>query len=229
MGYWGEMVLIPMMVSSHLCAGIWWESEPLDQPPHTMWEGAVNTRQDHIYILHSVKTIHTEVLFYTPASSHIFVSYVRLLESFMDVFGLWTRNWILWYLRNKQSWCLDPIRSLFKFHLAIFWTYNSLIIYIYMLRGPSGAYIFKRISTYNYNKSNCYMNELTKQKTHLSNEHLFHLQCLCLNVISHCIHFCHPRVVTANNSAIYHIKQVTLHIPVKPKTTVTILFDKLTS
>ena len=47
-------------------------------------------------------------------------------------------------------------------------------------------------------------------KTHLSNEHLFHLQCLCLNVISHCIHFCHPRVVTANNSAIYHIKQVTL-------------------
>ena len=47
-------------------------------------------------------------------------------------------------------------------------------------------------------------------KTHLSNEHLFHLKCLCLNVISHCIHFCHPRVVTANNSAIYHIKQVTL-------------------
>ena len=73
--------------------------------------------------------------------------------------------------------------------------------YIYMLRGPSGAYIFKRISTYNYNKSNCYMNELTKQKTHLSNEHLFHLQCLCLNVISHCIHFCHPRVVTANKNS----------------------------
>ena len=103
------------------------------------------------------------------------------------------------------SWCHGMIPQVqlppFQWRKTGSFLFIHIHIYIYMLRGPSGAYIFKRISTYNYNKSNCYMNELTKQKTHLSNEHLFHLQCLCLNVISHCIHFCHPRVVTANKNS----------------------------